>query len=171
MLFGLGLASLLSTGCLVAEAPEYGPPRQTTPVVNLHELDPTPFKILVIDPMVPTQTFTVPIRSEDAGEQIVAALFLDPEYDRINEWIFPPATSSAQRNLSFQWQPRGISKGCHLLTLLVTHEGNYDFSADFFREAGDVATVTWWMDVEPDSNAPNTLVGCPTPTDAPDDET
>jgi hypothetical protein len=161
MLFGLGLASLLSTGCLVAEAPEYGPPRKTTPVINLQRLVPTPFAILKLDSATASTGFSVPIKSEDAGEQLVAALFVDSEVEADRDWAFPPAT----RNLTFRWEPRGISPGCHLLKLIVTHADNYNSSTDR-HISEDVATVTWWMNF--DAEDPLILENCPVPGDTPD---
>jgi hypothetical protein len=172
MLVGFGLASLFSTGCLVAEAPEYGPPRKTAPAIDMLSVDPPPFAVLQLRRPV-VQPISLRIRSEDAGDGLVAFLYLDylssshPDRDFIRAWPFPPAT----RELSMQWQVNeDITDGCHQLTLFLTHESNYDIGENTYKSPNDVDSITWWMNVDP-AEDPNTLVGCPTPTDAPDDET
>ena len=173
MFLCLGLASLLSTGCLVAEAPEYGPPRQTTPVIDMSTVDPSPWTVML--PTRPTQTISFRVQSEDAGEGLTVFLYLDhlsSNYFRkrfVEDWDFPPSGSSAPRPLSIQWDLRDeVTPGCHQLTLFVTHQSNFDDDdSNTYISSSDVASITWWANVDP-GEMPTTLVGCPTLNDASD---
>src|SRR5690349_20710558 len=72
----LGFVSLFAPSCIVADPPEYSSAVQRAPELDLYNASPAILKILEVtaNQVVP---INVPVRSEDAGEQLVALLFLD----------------------------------------------------------------------------------------------
>src|SRR5262249_31440574 len=126
----LGLAAAGSSGCLVAEAPEYGPPRKTTPVIDWQKVKPPFYEIL--QPLPPGMTFTIPVRPGDAVDGVAACGFVDypnrsnPVAIFMNDWPFPPNATSESPELSLPWDLRGdITPECHQVTIFVTHASNY----------------------------------------------
>lgn len=168
MLPVLGL-SLSATGCLVAEAPEYGPPQQRPPVIDTQSVDPSPYKVLVFQPDSPVETLNVPVRSEDAGERLIGTLWIDWQVDgRTSRYVWDepvPASSfdDLERSWDFSFLPGAeVTKRCgHTLTLLLMHESNYDPSKKQPKEnvAWDVASVTWQLNVWPTD--PAVIEPCP----------
>ena len=167
----LALTGAGSSGCLVAEAPEYGPPRKTTPVIDWQSVDPPPYQIL--KPIPPTQLFSIPVRSEDAGDGLVVYGYVDylngsyPGALFMDEWPFEPSPTS-EHDLSFAWTIRGdISPECHQVTIFVTHASNYGLGVNGGPNGGvdpnDIASISWWATFDPDGDTTN-LVGCPMPT-------
>ena len=174
MLLALALGcSFSTTGCLVADAPNYGPPEQRPPVINAQEVIPTPFALIVVaSATAPAIPITVPVRSEDAGEPLTGLLYVD--YGLEKQWFWdqdpiPPGSFDEldrSYNTTFQLDSR-VTPGCHTLTVFITHESNFDGEKDIIIDSRnfDVASVTWWMNVMPaDPTAPGTLEGCPTVT-------
>ena len=149
MLFALSLGSpVLSTGCLVAEAPEYGAPEQTPPFINTTLVTPPLFVVLEARPRETIQ-LTVPFRSEDAGEALTASLWLDynmPNQDPQGDHEKAPASlDDLDRSVTISWGPNSVPSGCHTLTLLLMHDSSYDDVLDLPKEGRDtdVASVTW----------------------------
>jgi hypothetical protein len=173
MILALALgAPTLTTGCLVADAPTYGPPQQRPPVINFDRVTPSPYKLLVIEPNSPAQTFTVPVRSEDAGEALVGTLVVDwqqPNQVQVHEHDIPPSSfDDVEREYKVEWplDPR-VDVGCgHTLTALIMHESNFDDVLDLPKPnvEWDVASVTWQLNVVSDVSDPtqrDVIVVCP----------
>lgn len=171
MLAALALGcSVSTTGCLVADAPNYGPPEQRPPVINTQGVNPTPYALIVIPEMSAGITISVPVRSEDAGESLWGVLFVDYGLEKQEFWddqeIPPGSFDELDRSYdtSFQAGTR-VTPGCHTLTAFITHKSNFDSKENVIVDSSnfDVASVTWWMNVKPANPAtPGTLEGCPT---------
>jgi hypothetical protein len=172
MLLGsLGCAAT-ATGCLVAEAPEYGPPQQRPPVVDwTGAITPSPYDLFVVDDDTPTVSINVPFRSEDAGDDILGALYLDlsdtnrPGQSSLIIQKRVPASSydDLNRSWSLNYTP-DVTDGCgHVVTLLLTHESNFD--SDLFAPKAsaswDIASVSWRLNVRPED--PDFIAICPSP--------
>ena len=72
---------LSSTGCIVADPPQYEEPKRTPPILDLNHAEPSPFWVIVIDRndnLEPDAlNVTVPFRSDDQGEKVWFALHVD----------------------------------------------------------------------------------------------
>lgn len=168
MLLLAALGSLSGTGCLIAEAPDYGEPRRTTPVIDQDSVYPPPNFVVEVQPDEVEVKFSMTVRSEDAGEQIWAARIIDyemgdPREIRTGPTQVPARAADQPKELNFDFKrDERIDKGCHTLTLLVMHETSYDLSNDQPLDDvsdGDVAAITWWLDVQ--TNDTTTPVPCP----------
>jgi hypothetical protein len=111
--------------------------------------------------------FTMTVRSEDAGEQLLASHVIDyeagPRQLAFGPTQVPARAADEPKTLSFDfnWDIR-ISKGCRSLTVLVMHESSYDLARDLPIKpvpSNDVAAVTWWMDVK--TNETGDALPCP----------
>src|SRR5258706_13391055 len=173
-LFRLARASLALffalTGCIVKDPPEFNAPVRTPPRLDLSQT------LTRIDQIVQASTdpnqpenvvpFSIPVSSEDAGEQLSSYLFLDfdptvSSHAQIAGADVPASTlDDLDRKFEFSWTVGpDVSKGCHQLKLLVTHElARHD---DKPVDPNDLAEVVWWANVNVDPANPNTLVDCP----------
>jgi hypothetical protein len=131
-----------------------------------------------------TVSFSVPVRSEDAGEDLDAVFFLDqgPGSAGVfqNSQSLPAATYNDRgRAVTFDWtvptMPLTTGSGmpitCHLLTLTVAHHHSFDpkHNAVLLKDAkgettgaakADAAIINWWLNADP--TTPSTLLSCPT---------
>jgi hypothetical protein len=164
-MLALVVGSLSATGCLIAEAPSYGAPRRTVPVIG--DVNPLPSLFLNVrtGERLP---FTMNVRSEDAGESLVAVWVVDYEHPREVRLgptkEVPPLAADQPKLLGCDFIPNAlVTKGCHSLTLLVMHKSSYDIFALGPTDRGledDVAAITWFVNVENDGS--DTPVSCPT---------
>jgi hypothetical protein len=150
-----------AASCLVADPPEYTPPEQTPPVLNLFLADP-PVNSVLLAPRGEQLSFNVPVRSEDAGDKLVAARHLDwgsPRHEFVGLTHVPPSTfDDESRVISFDWTVMA-EKGCHQLTLLVFHFSNSSEDQSSTVVA-DQAMAAWWLNVDPEETDPDTLKDC-----------
>jgi hypothetical protein len=171
----LALVSLmpLLQSCIVADPPAYRAPVRTQPLLDSYKSVPLPQQLLVVYTTDQVGvSISVPVRSEDAGEDLQARFFLDygvPSLERPLRGQRIPASTydDTSRSASYdKWLPRTTS-GCHLLTLVVAHVSSYQLTdQDHLNRntAGDdAATLTWLVNVNPAPDQVNTLVNCPTP--------
>lgn len=170
MILALACGPTLTTGCLVADAPTYGPPLQRPPVINLEGVTPSPYRLQIINEPVTAQTYTVPVRSEDAGELLVGTLVVDwqqPSERQVHEIEIPASSfDDVERSYRVTWAPdtRVIEPGCgHTLTALIMHKSNFDDNTNLPKPnvEWDIASVTWQLNVVPDPNQGNVVVVCP----------
>jgi hypothetical protein len=171
MVLAVAFAPTLTTGCLVADAPEYGPPQQRPPVINFEFVTPSPYDLLVIEPNAAAKTYTVPVRSEDAGELLVGALIVDWQQPATQLTLDDreiPASSFDDVSRSYQVEtrldPRVVTPGClHTLTALIMHKSNFDGVLDVPKPGvqWDVASVTWQLNVVADPAQGGVIVVCP----------
>ena len=168
MLLALALGGpTLTTGCLVADAPTYGPPQQRPPVINFEGVTPSPYDLLVIEDEQ-RQPYTVPVRSEDAGEPLVGTLVVDWQQPgkqlQVHEREIPASSfDDEERQYQAQWGPdANVTRGCgHTLTALIMHKSNFDDDTNLPKPnvEWDIASVTWQLNVFPID--PNEIVACP----------
>jgi hypothetical protein len=153
--------------CLVTASPDFAKPTQTPPFLT--NLVPPPYQAQFIPNLSPTsyKTATVgfDVISEDLQSPPLEALLLldfmglgaryDQEplkFQRIaaGHLDSPPRSNSIDFLL-----PSATTKGCHSVTLLVSHEFVKDFTREIIpKQSGDVAAVTWWYQVGGDSTSP-----------------
>jgi hypothetical protein len=165
----------VATGCIVADPPEYRSAVQTRPLLEVYKASPATTDIVVWTqssaPMGVGITFTIPVRSEDAGEDLSAVSFIDYGTGRSERPYlpksFPASTYDDQsREIEFTWLPTTTSTdGCHVFTIIVAHRSSFkpqDTNHLIPERAGDdAAIVSWWTNINPPNNSFNTLSNCP----------
>ena len=170
----LGVLSIMlfAGSCIVADPPEYRAPGQTRPVLNMYSAAPTATQALVVDAsegLNPVINFSVQVRSEDAGEDMQAILFLDyqlPDEDSVGTARVPPSTyDNVGRFIKFSWQVKKW-RGCHFMTLVVAHSSTFlqDYSTHLDPRVADddAALATWTVFVQDEKTGEITLSSCPT---------
>jgi len=176
----LGLSTMTCvTSCIVADPPQYTNPETTRPELSAYGAHPSVYQaVLIQTPSNSTPTFTVPVRSEDAGESLEANFWLD--YGTMNPvfllgQLIPPSTynDTSDREISFQLPVAGIPGNCHTLSIIVAHLSSVLKTMDsqgvgrdlrhFDPQLADrdAALISWWINVNPTGD-PLTLSGCPT---------
>jgi len=161
----LVIGMFAASGCLVADPPEYKPPEQTPPFLDLFRADPPVREVLVArhDARI---NFNVPVRSEDAGDELIGAVHFDwglPQSWQRNVGLPASTFDDDSRAIVFDWAVTSPSTtGCHQLTLLVFHRANYDFINQRSTDSDDQAIATWWLNVNPDESDLDTLKECRT---------
>lgn len=165
-LVSLGMIGLLAS-CLQSGPPDYQDPSRTPPLLDLNGASPL---VTEIQPVTTGETipFSVRVRSEDRGVDLIAVLYL--EYGLANQSpeaspvILPASTlSDTSRKIAISWTiPPSVSAGCHQITLLVTHTTN--FTSGVPNNLSDIGLATWWLNVNDNPPGTNTLAGCPTAT-------
>jgi hypothetical protein len=162
----VALAAVFSSGCIVAEAPDYGPSQRTP--IYLSEPHPTPsnLQVLVTGPV--GIAFGVTVRSEDAGEDIVSVMYVDYKHAGTRQSVLekhhhPASTFDNPRPITYPVTAmdfNGRDGVCHSLTLMVMHESGWDDDNDVpLGSPSDLATMTWFTSVN-DMGSP--LSSCPT---------
>jgi hypothetical protein len=157
--------------CLVADPPQYDEPERTPPFLDLVAATPSPNRLIVRERSVSTLIqFNVPVRSEDNGEELYYALHRNYSFEtngnvlRIG-YAPPGAFDDLDRSIQFDWEiKQNIEPGCHQLTLLVAHVSNWQIEEsrpDAIKGVGDTAMATWWLNLDPRPEAPDTLLDCP----------
>ena len=167
----------LVTSCIVADPPQFTDPLQTPPELDVYRTLPPLNQVLVVKTgqMVP---LTVPLRSEDAGEDLTAYFYLD--YGTVGSTQLNVQTISAStyngppREVSTIWtvtlqKPNTPSAPtCHVLSLLVAHQNSFQKVPDATKldpdkAKVDAAFVQWWVNANPADDMTTTLVNCPSP--------
>ncbi len=156
----LAMCSALA-GCIVAGPPDYKDPTQTPPVLDLNGADPS---ILQIIERAPGEqiTFKIKVRSEDAGDDLIALLYIDygatTQALEANQTIAASTFDDTNREVNFAWTVPNIQRGCRQLTLLVTHTKHTSILGP--TDNNDIALVTWFLNVA-DPDGTNVLAQCP----------
>jgi hypothetical protein len=164
----------VSSGCIVADPPEYRSAVRTRPLLEVYKASPSTTDIVVWTqasaPMGAGITFTIPVRSEDAGEDLSAVSFIDYGTGQsarpYKSQRYPASTYDQTRNIEFLWLPTSTSTdGCHVFTIIVAHQSsfkNQDTNQLIPERAGDDASiVSWWTNINPPNSEFNTLRNCP----------
>ena len=156
--------------CLVADPPQYDEPERTPPFLDLVAAIPSPNRVIVRDRNVSSVVnFDVPVRSEDNGDPLSYALHRNYSFETarvLYQNEFPAgAFEDLGRSIQFPWTIKGeIEDGCHQLTLLVAHSSNWNLAEsrpDVIKGKDDTAMATWWLNMNPRSDAPDSLIDCP----------
>lgn len=179
--FGLARRSLclvaimfFSQSCIVADPPEYRSPQQTRPVLNMYSAVPPAIHALVLSSAVlnnPPTSFTVQVRSEDAGEDLRALFFLDYQLPGQRKLAGQQISASTYldtgRDIRFVWSPDKKDAGCHFVSFVVAHTESFlkdtEDKLDPKKADEDAAIATWTVSVDP----PNSLENCPSPITSP----
>jgi hypothetical protein len=158
-------ASCFTTGCIIPEAPEYGPARQTPVFVEANSIFPNPLSMQRYDTTGNPAEFRMTVRSEDAGTELVSALYVD--YKHKNGFYVdhkehkPPETFDKERLISWTYNLAGLDgPSCHIFTVTVLHATGWDFENN--KQIGsppDLAAVSWYARINDDGSG--LLVDCP----------
>jgi hypothetical protein len=156
----------LVTGCLVDDPPAYRAPQRTPPRIGGPRVLPRLDEIITYradanQPLV----FTIPISSEDVGDQVEGRLYsdyLDAQSNIRRVEKIPASTlDEGERILKMDWTPgNDLAPGCHRITLRVTHAANWRSNAAVYDPA-DVDEVYWFAKINVDDTRLPTLVDCP----------
>jgi hypothetical protein len=119
--------------------------------------------------------FSVPVRSEDAGEDLRAVFFVDQGPGSAgffqNSQRIPASTfNDTARDVTLTWTvpvvPVLTPAGCQVLTLTVAHtssfQADHEDVLDTKNHADDAAIVNWWLNAPDPGVLDSTLVNCPT---------
>ena len=161
--------TMASTGCLVTSTPEFIPPDRTRPFLVTASADPDPRGVLLINTLEQAQVrsfeFSADVISEDQGSKVKGYLYIDygqqggdhPYADLITQIReLPPSTmaDTTKRNIRGKWSfgDNVPAKGCHTVTLIVSHEFDAETSCPVCRN--DSSQLTWPVYVcDPDVSA------------------
>jgi hypothetical protein len=160
----------LVASCIVADPPQYTDPLQTRPELAAYSAKPSVYQVVVIrTPSASSPSFTVPVRSEDQGEQLLVNFWRDYGTSSVkfidSKFIAPSVyNDTSDREVSFSWNAVSADdNGCHTVSMVVAHLGSYTTPQllDTKKADTDAAIITWWVNVNPPADAPLTLIGCP----------
>ena len=162
----LGACLLTLQSCLVDDPAPFPESKQTPPRLDYHDALP------LLDQVIFTHTgeplhFTIPVASEDAGDELVALLFLDYQGgsggNKIGAKTFGASTlDDTTRVITLDWLVALASPGCHRITLRVTHSLNIDpLIYPGVHDSADLAEAYWWANIDSDPALGKTLTDCP----------
>ena len=162
---------LLASSCIVADPPEYQSPVRTRPVLDVYQASPTTSQVLVVNHNDLVK-ISVPLRSEDAGEQLTGVFLVDYNAGSSGllqnvQKIAASTYSNEARAVTLNWTVPSLPiAGCHLLSLIVAHESSFQANPSYVLNADaaiqDAAIISWWMNVDVKSGPVSTLENCPT---------
>lgn len=169
----LSLASLSGTGCIVADPPDYGPAQRSS--IFMYNPHPNPWSLQVLSrtptgspPVSPIVQFGMTVRSEDAGEQIVALRYFDYNHTglegpKVKPLVLPPLTLEQERNIAFDVTPKSdLQPGCHTITIMVMHYSSWNqVTGKFEGPPEDLAQETWFVSVDDTPDGSIKVDDCP----------
>jgi len=169
MLVSAVAPALLTAGCIVPEAPEYGAPRQTPVFVEADSIFPNPRSMQRYTNAESNQAeFRMTVRSEDAGEELVSVLYVDYKHKGgyyIDHKNYKPQSFEQERLISwthaFPDSNIGQLPECHIFTVTVLHASGWDFENN--KQIGtppDLAAVSWYARFNDDAET-GLLADCP----------
>lgn len=165
-------AMLVASSCILAAPPEFRDPVRSRPLLEVYKAVPPITDIVVWSTGMMAIPFTIPVRSEDAGQDMIAYLVIDygtgitteQALSPLSSQRVPASTYDQSRDVSFRWLPN-TSPGCHVISLLIAHFDSFLpldlFHLDPAKAGDDAAIVSWWVNINPPNDATNTLENCP----------
>lgn len=163
------LSPALTSGCIVAEAPDYGPSQRTPIYLSDPHPSPSNLQLLNDSQIGPTMlSFGVTFRSEDAGEAVISVMYVDYKHApamvaKLDKHYHPASTFDNPRPVNYPVAASafaGREGVCHSLTLMLMHESGWDDGNNVpIGAPSDLATMTWFVSVN-DMGTP--LSQCPT---------
>jgi hypothetical protein len=133
------------TGCIIPDV-EYGPPRQSPVFVLETSIAPTTLTPLTIAPDAAVH-LTLTAFAEDAGEELMSALYVDYKH---NGGYFVLSHRHGSHALETPRQVEYTVKrplpqsGCHTLTVMLFHESDWDDAkSEVIGVPADLASVNW----------------------------
>lgn len=159
------LACAMTEGCLVAAPPDFEDPSPDRPNVAVGLVVPAPWQILPVERNGPHILFTIPFKANDAGEKVIAQFWLNwglAGERSLDQRSWEPQ-ADLEHQISWTWNPNlSVPEGCQQLTVIITHESNISDSSPIKPiDPALTASITWWLNVDADPMAPNSLVNCP----------
>lgn len=165
------LAGSLTTGCIIPEAPDYGPPHQTPIFIEADSVFPNPYSMQhYINEPGNSAEFRFTFRSEDAGAGLITVFYLDYKHKngfRIDHGAKSPQSFDKERLISYteKFIDTNIGKGpeCHTFTITVFHDSPTSWNPDTNEQIGtppDMASVTWYARMNDDGETA-LAAGCP----------
>jgi len=153
------------SSCLVDDPPPFPESKQTPPRLDYHAAQPLLGQFIFAQ-NGETLDFSIPVASEDAGDDLIALLFLDYSGGAATRVAGIGVTASTlddtTRKVVLHWPVLGISPGCHRLTLRVTHNANLNtINSPLVQNQSDLAEANWFAIIDADSAVANTLADCP----------
>lgn len=161
-------ACAMMESCLIAPPPDFQDPTPQRPNVSMGLVVPAPWQTLIVERNGPAVLLTVPFQVDDAGEKVIAQLWLN--WGLASERVLGQKSWEAQMDLNHQiswsWNPDlSVPEQCQQLTLVITHESNISDSSPIKPIDPELtAFISWWLNVDADPMNPNTLVNCPGPS-------
>lgn len=160
----LWLVCATSSACLVTSAPDFSDPKTRPEIVNTVDCPAKPDLSTIThldyqEGSYPRQEFSACIISEDLGDDVASALFIDygkpsaisggPYYSVVpGESVPAAALSDGPRRVSASWQPNPAlttDEGCHTVTLVVSHQFDFAFGNQYCPvNPADASTLTWF---------------------------
>ncbi len=156
---------LTLSSCLVDDPPPFPESKQTPPRLDNHNALPHPSD-LIFASSGQTLHFTIPVASEDAGDELAARMFVDYKGGQgvaigPGSSVRPSTLDDTTRSILIDWSVTQAA-GCHRLTLRVTHSRNIDTSNyPEVHDASDLAEAYWWAVIDADPSVG--MVDCPGP--------
>jgi hypothetical protein len=178
----LALMCWSTSGCLAADEPTFPEPVKTVPFLLTQTANPPVTKPIVAfsNTLVNSVELSVQVRSEDAGDPLVAKLVYSypPGIDLGVSSKFPPGKlGDTGRILSLTLSkvpldeskvPPGPWTGCLQVSMLVTHESNTEPTNGItFTNPEDISVITWWFSIPGPGGELATLAQCTRPGTAP----
>jgi hypothetical protein len=169
----LGFASLLATGCIVPDAPEYGFPNETPVFIVQNSIQPDPRSILRVNNVAGvSMNFSFQVQSEDLPEDgLITAIYLDYKHDKarvIDHKPKPPSTLDIPRPINWHFDLSDndsfpYDRSCHIITVTVLHEQYWNNETNQpIGNPSDMAAVSWVVDFnDNDPMNPVLLASCP----------
>jgi hypothetical protein len=169
----LGVAGIsMLPACLVDDPPPLSTPQKTAPRLDYGRATPGLDQVIVKNSGEFIE-FSIPVKSEDAGDPLVGNLLLDyaGEGSALVPIGFPPTVAAStlddpnERRLKTIWEvyPKtNISAGCHRFTLRVTHFSNLDPDhSGQLIDKEDLAEAFWFANINVTPESAGMLVNCP----------
>lgn len=155
LLFALSTVS----GCLVQSTPDYKDPPALQPRLLLYKAQPPITQVVQLQGQ--TESFLIPIHPEDVGYDYQTWVYLDYRVEG-EQYLDFDDTDVNEDTIRFTLPDRGISVGCHQLTILTARDENTDFDNRQPIDSQNAAMATWWIDKLPEGETSATLMrDCP----------
>lgn len=171
-LVGFSMLGAFQMSCIVAPPPDSDEAIKTPPWLDLAAAVPSVYEVnhrSKIGEGTYLEHLTVGVRSEDAGDRLVALLY--ENWNSENEehvrthYRNPSTFSDTTRSISVPWDYSASDHvGCWQLTLLVTHFLNVDWEGKDPKPIlyEDVALASWMFNIGDDPPGTVKLSDCPT---------
>jgi hypothetical protein len=148
------LSFAMLTGCLIDDPPPYAEPKRTPPRLDYHRAWP-PLDQVIVAKTPDLIPFSIPVASEDAGEELRTQLFID---DRITNYgRLPPSTlDDTERKVSFSYRVEMRRGYCHTFKIRVGHASNLPEGEGPPLDTVDMAEAYWlaYLDLPSDQTTP-----------------
>jgi hypothetical protein len=168
----LALACWSSSGCLAADQPTFEEPGKTPPFLLAQRASPVVTKPVpdFLDDNVKKVDLSVEVRSEDAGDPLVAKLVFnyatEQPLDLGPSGTFLPGTlADTKRKLELVLNRSSLPvgwTGCQQVSMVVTHESKVTIKdgIQFPTDVEEIGVITWWFNIPDPSPLQSTLDRC-----------